>query len=587
MHCLRLLIAATMFAATWSVSASAQAPSLSGADWITLRLQSFARAGKPVDDARTRMLGLFANSDMDGGGVSKSDYELHDQLLMAQQRAGVISPWMQRDLDGDGIITRTELEGFYGKQARRPIRSSGVTLTPTEDQVKQMLTKLVGSAMAVDANGDQKVTFGELRAAAAEQANKRQRSGYRANALVPLTLDTNGNAAVSNEEYIQAVERALGTADADGDGQFSDNEVAALRGRAKELHKIERARAKELQKIERARKTTLQSQARSRQLTEACGFPAAPKGAKVVLLGTYAGEALSTVRLGDSAEQVTVANVWVEPGTKPLYVVLAAQGAMIWQFTGNVGRVAQVVAGSSRMIADGIPRAGIVGLPRDRTYFAPQQDCLPFFYKPNSTRAANIQNILLQSAGLKSDVVIGRSGISTVSVPSGIFDRQAAYDKTMDLPATGPAKELWAEVRRSRPGGIVRVDAKAVVSRAPVKPYDILPGKAGLAQLVESGALKITGTQKIIRVIGTQTQVVLGTGSDTIMLPEGEGVELAKVPSRFRILEKIRLPAGLSGRHSARFVLAPNVPKPDGITAQSCVIDETTGKPISPGRGCR
>jgi len=74
--------------------------------------------------------------------------------------------------------------------------------------------------------------------------------------------------------------------------------------------------------------------------------------------------------------------------------------------------------------------------------------------------------------------------------------------------------------------------------------YEVLPQEAGLIQLVRSGALK----QNIGR--------------------------------EFLITKKIRMPAGLSGGHLAKFVLLRGVPEPDGDFGHSTVISEETGMPI-------
>ena len=51
----------------------------------------------------------------------------------------------------------------------------------------------------------------------------------------------------------------------------------------------------------------------------------------------------------------------------------------------------------------------------------------------------------------------------------------------------------WEDARRFYPGGLARVDARAVVARARVAPYQVLPSQMGLSQLVGSGAAVRTG----------------------------------------------------------------------------------------------
>jgi hypothetical protein len=84
---------------------------------------------------------------------------------------------------------------------------------------------------------------------------------------------------------------------------------------------------------------------------------------------------------------------------------------------------------------------------------------------------------------------------------------------------------------------------KHVTYRVPEK-YQVLPYQAGLIQLLQSGALKRVGN--------------------------GE----------YLIQEKIRLPAGLYGGYSVKFLLLRGVPKPDGDPGHSTVISEETGRPV-------
>ena len=78
------------------------------------------------------------------------------------------------------------------------------------------------------------------------------------------------------------------------------------------------------------------------------------------------------------------------------------------------------------------------------------------------------------------------------------------------------------------PGGLVEIDPKAVVSSLPAQTYEVFPQEAGLVQLLESGALK-------------QNRA-------------GEYV----------VQKKTRLPAGLAGAHSVKFLLLRGTPLPDG-----------------------
>ena len=112
-----------------------------------------------------------------------------------------------------------------------------------------------------------------------------------------------------------------------------------------------------------------------------------------------------------------------------------------------------------------------------------------------------------------------------------------------------PGGSLERELYRFNPGGVINVDAKRVVASVPAEPYEVLPQQAGLIQLVQSGALTRNNS--------------------------GE----------FLINQKIRIPAGLAGAHSVKFLLRKGVPEPEGDAGHSPIVSEETGKMVTPRKG--
>jgi hypothetical protein len=93
------------------------------------------------------------------------------------------------------------------------------------------------------------------------------------------------------------------------------------------------------------------------------------------------------------------------------------------------------------------------------------------------------------------------------------------------------------------------------------------------AQLLDEGALEVAGHARVITIGPGPTE--RGTASDWA---RKQGART--VASEFRIVRKMRFPAGLSGAHSVRFILARGVPMPDGSPGHSTVISEETGQPV-------
>ncbi|MGI9383627.1 MAG: EF-hand domain-containing protein [Methyloligellaceae bacterium] len=552
-----------------AVSAAEQ-PAAKGDDWIKLRTSSVVRAGDTVEAARTKLLRLFAKGDIDGGGVSSADHKLLEQLWASGRRAGRMVEWLRWDLDGDATVTRQELNAYYGQKARQPLRSHGVELPPTDEQTKSILKSLVTKALKADANGDGEITFAEALAAAKVELQERRHR--RRSEAPPLSLDPNGDGVLTEAEFGAAADRILGRMDADGDGVFSAQEIKA---HAKAAFKLRRA--------EYAARRARREAVKFREKAEGCGLPRAPDGATIVLMGAGKGKALSTVGLGGDDAVVSVADAWIAAGSEPLYVVIAAQQAMVWRFSGAVDRIAALVASSNRADAGDAPRIGVLGVARDRVHIVPRSDCLGTFNKPGSSKAMRLAAALTHFLGRPVDVTVGRYAVSSVSLPNGFFDSQAAYADVVEAPTGGASAPVWQEMKRAYPGGLVRLDAKVVVSRAAAAAYGVLPQQAGIAQLLDEGALAVIGRSRVISL--GKTQFVPG-GGDQFVVPQGLQPKVWHRPDKFRIKSKIRFPAGLSGAHRVRFVLGRDVPKPDGDPGQSCVIDEATGKPLYATPGC-
>ena len=92
--------------------------------------------------------------------------------------------------------------------------------------------------------------------------------------------------------------------------------------------------------------------------------------------------------------------------------------------------------------------------------------------------------------------------------------------------------------------------------------YAVLPGRAGLAGLVDAGALTIAAMSHGIRI------------------KNGSDFKPFTSPSKFRITEKVRLPAGAAGT----FILPRDMPMPEGDVSQTCVLSEADMKPVKGSR---
>jgi Ca2+-binding EF-hand superfamily protein len=537
-----------------------QQRALSLDDWAARIAPRFAGAAQTVEYIRRSLLREFWSTDVDGGGVSESDYRLLRQFDDTNLRAGSISHRLQYDVDGDGVVTRAELELKLGDEVRRRLYSGLFSLAdPTDEKVAREIAKAVDRVMKEDTDGDGRLTFQEILAASRRELGSmpiRQSEPWRIS--VPLSLDLNKDGIVTESEFMEIVDRILLQADSDRDGKISPEEFRNFSQRALE--------ATAFFKMDSRSRGAGDGNAES---DSGCNLPKPSAQAQVLVLAAEQGNALSTVALGDEDEVVTVADVIVQPGAEPLYLVLASRLPVIWRLTGLIDRVERVVAGIERYDASGAPRTGVIGVPRDHVAYPAGRNCMATVLKTGPDQKRRAADWIKHLIGRPADDIIQRASISTIRLPSGLGVDSRSLIGAVDLPHDGAGAPLWKQVLQDHPGGVVRLDPGQVLSRATAKSYDVLPQAAGLAQLVDQGALKVTKWARVIRV-GNDT-IYPGGGNDTIVMPPGAKYTVGEQAQELTIVKKIRFPGGFSSMRPLIFVLAPGVPEPDGSPGRSIV----------------
>ena len=523
--------------------------------WALSKIVGPAGRQNNLDQARDAMRKIFYTADLNGGGVSDADYLLRAQTQAARGRASTVSGILLLDLDGDGAVTREEIESHMGGRARAPIPADGVTLEPTPDQIRQRLETLVGTVMQHDRDGDSVIVFAEMLAAAGNMAPPVEPPPDYSR-QIPSYLDKDGDGTVTLEEYSAVLEQAIAIIDEDGDGTLSPDEKAKGQELARQFISRETAERRAEEQARRQRE-------QERKLAESCGLPGAPSDARVLLLVVYEGQALSTAAIGGDDEEIHVVDVHIERGDNPLFVVATGHSSIIWRFSGAVDRVVRLVADSFQRGKDGGPRTGVTGLPADRIHFPAARDCTPDYGSMKKAGKNNPKTKILASLiGHGIDDAFFSYDAALVSLPGGAVDEKFDYPDRVELPKGTPGEPLWREMLRFNPGGLVRIDPDSVVSVMPVKLFNILPQQAGLAQLLDDGALKPYGAMKSIEIGELQK-----AQEQKDYIPQ-----FLTTPSALVIQRKITFPAGLYGAHKVTFILPPGVPEPDGNPGHSDVI---------------
>ncbi len=539
-------ILVVVFSLLAAVSARAQAPEqpnqillmrMSGGETLNRFLQNLRRD--------------FANADADGNGtIDGSDIETHKLMSAATMRMGAATRTFNFDLDGDGAVTADEVR----RKMRYDMRlqnNPGFGAQSQEERIDQEVRNI----MAADADNDGRVTWKEAIDHAKKQPQYAQleRFGIANSARQMIALAPGGKSSISWAELEAAATSFFRSVDTDGNGTISLDELDVVRRQASSAASA----------AARLRVPT--------DLRATCEMPKASSAAKVILLSAYETEALSNVALGSQDDVTGVGNINVEPGEGPLYIVIATYRPTIWRFYGAVERVERAVLISNRYVA-GIEKnkikqaSGAIGLPEERLSFQPRHNCLNQFSEAPSIGSAQATGLVLSAAGKRVDVVAAKYKVSGFSVPSGKLELiEKDRPQVLVIEKSGgslvvegdaskirvqtPSGSLERELYRFNPGGVINVDAKRVVASVPAEPYEVLPQQAGLIQLVQSGALTRNNS--------------------------GE----------FLINQKIRIPAGLAGAHSVKFLLRKGVPEPEGDPGHSPIVSEETGKMVTPRKG--
>lgn len=564
---LTLLVSTALSGLVLTGPVAAQSPAVS----LALRyLQVRVTPGATLRTYLERYATEFRGFDADGDGAfTEADVVLHEAVASAAARTGALLMTMRADLDGDGAVTADEVRRLYRYERRTVAPGTAPPAAPqyrSGQPTDEHLDFAVRQSMAADSDGDGRVTLSE---ALAHQASKQQaeagsqpvaQTPWRANYQLFLVFDANGDGRITLAELEAAAEAVFGSIDADGNGIASAEEIKAAQGRLEQPTAEARQAAQEAarKRDQERREAEAARQKVEQEARAACAMPKASDRARVMVLGAYETEALSTAAIGSQDRVTHAGDVTVEPGDEPVYVVVATYASVVWRFSGAVDRIERVVLGS---------RSGAAGLPADRVTMLTGGDCLGYFSEAPSIQAAKAAGAVARETGKTPAGVFGRYEVGGFTVPSGriggvtdpnkpqvLIIQKSAGTLTIEgdprgvIVQTPSTRNLERELLRFNPGGVIDVDPAAVVARLPVTRYEVLPQQAGLIQLVQQGALS-----------------------------QNRGGE-------FLIHRKMRFPAGLAGAHSVKFLLLRGVPLPDGDPAHSAVVSEETGEAIKFGK---
>lgn len=286
-----------------------------------------------------------------------------------------------------------------------------------------------------------------------------------------------------------------------------------------------------------------------------CTLPSVSDEAKVVMYSTYEAAAIASVTVAGQDMETGVADVMIEEGDEPIYLILSTFDPMIWRFSGDVNRLEKVVATSVRPAPDNKAAVGLVGVKREKVFFAPPESCFELLEDTDGVRAEKAKETVLKAIGRAPDLLLVSQTSQSVTLPSNQTPSQPDYRVRAEAPA-GFDKDAWHAFTRHYTQGVVNVAVNDVISDYQASEYEILPNGAGIAQLVGSGHL-----------VSVRGNLVNKT---------------------YKIEKKIkRFPAEMTGGHASKFLLGKGVPMPEGDPGHSCVVSEESGEVLVKGVLCK
>ncbi|MCS4088570.1 hypothetical protein [Rhizobium sp. BK176] len=366
----------------------------------------------------------------------------------------------------------------------------------------------------------------------------RQASGFSKSDFERIhTLDLDGDGKVQKDEVEVWARDAFDAYDTDGNGSVAGGEIGAI---SKDFEPY-RANAANANAPETVSIYVGEPPKIPHNTSSKCDFPDVD-GATVVFVSKYEAGNLIDLAIAGLDTEADSAEVQIEPGAGPLYVVAQTFMPTVWRVTGDVSRVSRFVAVGINRGPDAGDGVGVSGLTADKVTFVAGLDCLPWTSDEAGRYKQSVE--LKEKLGKAPDKVVANYTMSTVSIPSGTFsepNRGTPIDLFSMFPkisSSAAQSDAARNLSIYSPLGLLRIDPRSVVAPTKVQPYDVLPQQVGLLQLISDG------------------QIV-----------EQNGL--------YRIVKPIRrYPAGLTGALSVKFMICDGVPQPGGSPGHSEVLRE-------------
>ncbi|HZG27394.1 MAG TPA: EF-hand domain-containing protein [Ensifer sp.] len=183
-----------------------------------------------LEKTQLRLTSVFDQVTNGSGVASYELFKWKEAALRAQRRSMLLSSMLTKDINGDGTITKDELDIFYAPTSTAKLQTNlGITVTPTKEQQAEILQKAEEKDFKLDTNGDGRITFEEMLQDANKKLEGENVGSYPSvlNSDKLMMLDANSDGVVTRDEYLASVTKAYKQVDTNGDGIISQQEMRA------------------------------------------------------------------------------------------------------------------------------------------------------------------------------------------------------------------------------------------------------------------------------------------------------------------------------------------------------------------------
>ncbi len=558
---------AAIFAALLGATPAGAKDLVTPADSLLMKdMLSVTYGAEPFEASVPRYLAMFRQNNLDGEpGYSARDREMQMLAWLAKVRAGLFEDFFLEDIDGNMVITTDEMRVRLTFEAYN-YTHPGFSSPPTIKDVERYIAQKTNAKLRNDLDGDGALSFDEMRVVHRDLVEN-ARPRFRPPHMAPsLQHDTDADGIISEDELLRLARRIYDAFDADGNERISPQERVA----AGQIIKSPPRFMLSLPNKE----------------TPTCVFPDFDPALGYHVIGGYDGAAMTDVYFDDTLNPVEMVAIQVPTVGASFNLIASFRDQTILQIDDPAGRV-RTIYGTRGSI-------GVVGAPSAKLVQTDISCHLPL-WKPSNSKNPN--PTVFYTAILKRPPIsiIRDYTVGIVDLGLGTNADRKRFSDSIGIDIIGKQGSLWTHFLRFNPGGLVQLDPTKVSYSGTVSKHTIWPQFAGLAQLVDSGVLRVLprdGQNKWVK--GNRREVLIDgkrfrpNGGDTAILRNGylytyeiPGRWIGRVQLQMRVEGAFTYPAGLAGAHSVAFILPTDTPEPQGDKATSELLLEGELKAVT------